>query len=161
MAQIMPTVTKHEPPHDKTNKMTLRPAKTQINLGIHGCPGWSESYDKTNKMTLHPVKTQINLGIHGCPGWSESSLGTHAILLVLSWGSSHVNLFGLMQTMWTQIRCHRMWHLIKLFIICKKQLPLHVKVHQRHLFNWAMSRENLSLGFQPDKTQTGLLSYSD
>ena len=26
-------------PHDKTNKMTVRPAKTQINLGIH--PVWS------------------------------------------------------------------------------------------------------------------------
>ena len=25
---------KFEPPHDKTNKMTVRPAKTQISLGI-------------------------------------------------------------------------------------------------------------------------------
>ena len=30
-----------EPPHDKTSKMTMRPAKTQINLGIHLV--WSES----------------------------------------------------------------------------------------------------------------------
>ena len=30
-----------EPPHDKTNKMTVCPAKTQISLGIH--PVWSES----------------------------------------------------------------------------------------------------------------------
>ena len=30
-----------EPPHDKTKKMTLHPAKTQISLGIH--PVWSES----------------------------------------------------------------------------------------------------------------------
>ena len=29
------------PPHDKTNKMTVRPAKTQISLGIR--PVWSES----------------------------------------------------------------------------------------------------------------------
>ena len=29
-----------EPRHDKTNKMSVRPAKTQIRLG--GCPGWSE-----------------------------------------------------------------------------------------------------------------------
>ena len=53
-----------EPPHDKTNKMTVRPAKTQISLLIRlgGCPGWSES--------------QISLLIRpgGCPGWSESSL---------------------------------------------------------------------------------------
>ena len=32
-------------------------------------------------------KTLIRLG--GCPGWSESSLGAHATLLVLSWGSSN------------------------------------------------------------------------
>ena len=31
----------NEPPCDKTNKMTLRPAKTRISLD--GCPGWSES----------------------------------------------------------------------------------------------------------------------
>ena len=30
-----------EPSHDKTNKMTVRPAKTQISLGIR--PVWSES----------------------------------------------------------------------------------------------------------------------
>ena len=30
-----------EPPNDKPNKMTVRPAKTQISLGI--CPVWSES----------------------------------------------------------------------------------------------------------------------
>ena len=30
-----------EPRHDKTNKVSVRPAKTQISLGIH--PVWSES----------------------------------------------------------------------------------------------------------------------
>ena len=29
----------YEPPYDKTNKMTVRPAKTQISLGIR--PVWS------------------------------------------------------------------------------------------------------------------------
>ena len=29
----------YEPWHDKTNKMSVRPAKTQISLGIH--PVWS------------------------------------------------------------------------------------------------------------------------
>ena len=32
---------KYEPPHDKTNNVVVRPAKTQISLGI--CPVWSES----------------------------------------------------------------------------------------------------------------------
>ena len=31
----------HEPPHDKTNNVAVRPAKTQISLGIR--PVWSES----------------------------------------------------------------------------------------------------------------------
>ena len=31
----------NEPPHDKTNKMTVRLAKTQISLGIR--PVWSQS----------------------------------------------------------------------------------------------------------------------
>ena len=31
----------NEPRHDKTNNVAVRPAKTQISLGIH--PVWSES----------------------------------------------------------------------------------------------------------------------
>ena len=61
----------NEPPHLKTNKMTVRPAKTQISLGIR--PVWSKS----------SLADSIR-----CPGWSESSLAAHAILLVLSWGGS-------------------------------------------------------------------------
>ena len=34
-------ISKHELPHDKTNKMSVRPAKTKISLGIH--PVWSVS----------------------------------------------------------------------------------------------------------------------
>ena len=34
-------IIKYEPQHDKTNKMNVCPAKTQISLGI--CPVWSES----------------------------------------------------------------------------------------------------------------------
>ena len=40
----------------------------------------------------YPLSAQrrlIRLGV--CPGWSESPLGAHAILLVLSWGSSFVD----------------------------------------------------------------------
>ena len=60
---------KYEPPHDKTNKMTVHPAKTQISIGIS--PVWSE-----------PLL---------CAQWlAESSLGAHAILLVLSWGGSYL-----------------------------------------------------------------------
>ena len=85
---------KYEPPHDKTNKMTVRPAKTQISLGIR--PVWSESllcaqWVAKDPMFVHATaKTLIRLG--GCPGWSESSLGAHAILLVVPWGGSYSHL---------------------------------------------------------------------
>ena len=38
---------KNEPPRDKTNKMTVRPAKTQISLGI--CPVWSEPNEDSDQ----------------------------------------------------------------------------------------------------------------
>ena len=81
----------YEPPHNTINKMTVRPAKTQISLGIHSV--WSEyslcaqSVAKDPSFLHATTKTLIRLG--GYPGWSESSLGAHAILLVLSWGGSY------------------------------------------------------------------------
>ena len=53
-----------EPPHDKTNKMNVHPAKTQIRLGIR--PVWSESslcsqwVDKIQAFFMI-AKTQIRL----------------------------------------------------------------------------------------------------
>ena len=64
------------PPHDKTNKMTVRQAKTQISLGIQSlrCP---------HEESLGPylpieriANTLIRLG--GCPSWSESALGAQS-----------------------------------------------------------------------------------
>ena len=58
----------NEPRHDKTNK-PVRPAKTQISLGIR-------SMDSQEHKAL--------IILCGCPAWSESSLGAQVILLVLS-----------------------------------------------------------------------------
>ena len=64
----------------------VRPAKTQISLGIHSV--WSElavgSVEALGPKLPreHTAKTLIRLG--GCPGWSESSLGAQVMLLVLS-----------------------------------------------------------------------------
>ena len=60
---------------------------------------WSRLILKPAKWPVLTAKTQIILGtaktlirLGRCPGWSESSLGTMAILLVLSWGGSfHVS----------------------------------------------------------------------
>ena len=75
----------------KPVKWHVRPAKTQIKLGIR--PVWSESslstWGKLRSLAIiraHSEASDQTLG--GCPGWSESSLGPKVILLVLSWVDS-------------------------------------------------------------------------
>ena len=50
----------YEPRHDKTNKVSVRPAKTQISLGI--CPVWSESllsaWRKLGSLDTHEVHSE-------------------------------------------------------------------------------------------------------
>ena len=81
------TVILHEPPHDKTNKMTCVPSKLRS--------AWASApSDQSLLCTQWVVKDSSFLHVDsedtdqtdGCPGWSESLLGTHATLLVLSWG---------------------------------------------------------------------------
>ena len=61
---------KYEPRHDKTNKMSVRPAKTQISLGIR--PVWSES-------SLSAWRKLWSLATHWAHSEDpESSLGTHS-----------------------------------------------------------------------------------
>ena len=59
---------------------------------------------------MRTAKTLIRLG--GCPGWSESSLGTHAILLVLSYGGSN----GKQCRRWSD--CSFRSRLIKIYTVC-------------------------------------------
>ena len=70
---------KIEQPHDKTNKMTMHPAKTQISLGIR--PVWSVFAIRMKKhwilsYPLSALRRLIRLG--RCPGWSESLLGAQS-----------------------------------------------------------------------------------
>ena len=64
----------NEPPHDKTNKMTVRQAKTQIIR-----PVWSES----SLCTQWVAKDQWTTAFH-----CRLYLMPHAILLALAWGGS-------------------------------------------------------------------------
>ena len=72
--------TLYEPRHDKTNKMDVRPAKTQISLGIR--PVWSESslsaWRKLGSLAIHSWQGKTLIRLSGCPGWSQSSLGAHS-----------------------------------------------------------------------------------
>ena len=79
------------PPHDKTNKMTVHPAKTQISLGIH--PVWSESLLCTQWVAKNPNFLPASSEDSDQTGWMPSLIWVFAsctvILLVLSWGGSY------------------------------------------------------------------------
>ena len=64
----------------------MRPAKTQISLGIH--PVWSV-FTVLSMGSLGTKLSSCGQRTLGCPGWSESLLGAHATLLVLSWWGSY------------------------------------------------------------------------
>ena len=72
--------TRNEPRHDKTNKMSLRPAKTQISLGIH--PVWSESslsaWRKLRSLATHWAH------IEDWSDWADAQAD-----LSLSWAHTH------------------------------------------------------------------------
>ena len=57
----------YEPPHDKTNKMTVRPAKTQISLGI--CPVWSQSLLCAQWVAKDPGFLHVNSEDSDQTGW--------------------------------------------------------------------------------------------
>ena len=60
--------------------MSVRPAKTQISLGIH--PVWSESslsaWRKLGSLATHWAHSNDSDQTGRTPGWSESSLGAHS-----------------------------------------------------------------------------------
>ena len=82
---------KYEPPHDKTNKMTVRSAKTQVSLGIR--PVWSESslsaWRKLGSLATHWAHSEDSDQTGRMPRLSWVFTGAHAILFVLSWGCSY------------------------------------------------------------------------
>ena len=82
----------YEPPHDKTNKMIVRPAKTQINLGIR--PVWSESslstWIRLGSLATHWAHSEDSDQTGRMPRLIWVFAGRKAILLVLSWGGSYL-----------------------------------------------------------------------
>ena len=82
----------HEPRHDKTNKMSVRPAKTQISLGIR--PVWSESslsaWRKLGSLATHWAHSEDSDQTGRMPSLIWVFAGRTAILLVLSCRGSHV-----------------------------------------------------------------------
>ena len=77
-----------EPPHDKTNKMTERPANTQISLGIH--PVWSETslsaWSKLGSLATHWAHNEGSDQTGRMPRLIWVFAERTVNLLVLSWG---------------------------------------------------------------------------
>ena len=75
-----------EPSHDKTNNVAVRPAKTQISLGI--CPVWSESslstWRKLGSLATHWVPSEDSDQTGRMPRLIWVFAGRTLILLVLS-----------------------------------------------------------------------------
>ena len=69
-----------ELPHDKTNNVAVRPAKTQISLGI--CPVWSES-------SLSAWRNLGSLAIHWVHSEDSDQTGRMPRLICLRWAHTH------------------------------------------------------------------------
>ena len=79
---------KNEPRHDKTNKMSVRPAKTQISLGIR--PVWSVFAVRMKKpwALSYPLSAQRRLWSDWANAQADLSLRwahTHFVDFVMSW----------------------------------------------------------------------------
>ena len=83
----------NEPPHDKTNKMTVCQAKTRISLGIR--PVWSESSLCAQLVAKDPgflhVDSEDSDQTGRMPRLIWVFAGCIVILLVLSWGGSCIS----------------------------------------------------------------------
>ena len=82
----------NEPPHDKTNNVAMRPAKTQISLGIR--PVWSESSLCAQWVAKDPSFLHANSEDSDQTGRMPRLIwvfaGRTVTLFVLSWGGSNV-----------------------------------------------------------------------
>ena len=89
---------KVDPRHDKTNKVSVRPAKTQISLGIH--PGWSVFAVRMKKRWVlsYPLSAQWRHWSDWVDAQADLSLRwvhTHFVGFVMSWLCLRWNLFTL------------------------------------------------------------------
>ena len=80
MRLIFPSswILRNEPPHDKSNKVAVRPAKTQISLGIR--PVWSESSLCAQLLAKDPSLLQAD-----SEDWADAQ--AH---LRIRWVNSHI-----------------------------------------------------------------------
>ena len=97
----------YEPRHDKTNRMSVRPAKTQISLGI--CPVWSESslsaWRKLGSLATHWADSEDSDQTGRMPRLIWVFAGRTLILLVLSCPGSYDKRYYNSNLIWYIVSC--------------------------------------------------------
>ena len=127
LASLRPARKTIEPRHDKTNKVSLRPAKTQISLGIR--PVWLESSlsarGSIGSLTTHWADSEDSDQTGRMPRLIWVFAGRTVILLVLSWGGSIIVIMVMEVRRRLSRQTCKQWYLFFFFFICqRKQLIL-------------------------------------
>ena len=106
--KIVHIANKYEPPHEKTSKMNVHPAKTQISLGI--CPVWSGSSLCTQWVAKDPSFLHADSEDSDQTGRMPRLIwvfaGRTTTLFVLSWGGSIIVFKFNLQTMYFGVLVH-------------------------------------------------------
>ena len=93
--------------HDKTNKMSVRPAKTQISLGIR--PVWAESSLCAQWVAKDPMLIHVDSEASDQTGWMPRLIwvftGRTVTLSVLSCRGSFGIILDHLQRAWCNISC--------------------------------------------------------
>ena len=108
----------NEPRHDKTSKVRVRPAKTQISLGI--CPVWSES-------SLSAWRNLGSLATHWAHSEDWSDWADAQADLSLRWAHTHFVGFVMLWLKWSNI--FRQTGLSRQCISCYQGLHLPCQLH--------------------------------
>ena len=122
----------YEPRHDKTNKMSVRPAKTQISLSIR--PVWSESslsaWRKLGSLATHWAHSKDS-DQTGHPLWSDWADAQAD--LSLRWAHSHFVGFVMSRLIyWTiKILIAGVWSLLPLYY-----LGFHIDIKEKFEVLW-------------------------
>ena len=103
---VSPCVYIIEPPHDKTNKMTVRPEKTQISLGKHAillCP----TTRKWRGIMLYPPKFWVSVRLSVRPSVRPSAPTTILVSATppTVLGQSFWNFTGVLRMVWRYAYC--------------------------------------------------------
>ena len=140
-----------EPPHDKTNNMTVRPVKTPISQGI--CPVWSESSLCTQWVAKDPSFLHAD-----SEDWSDAGDGKDSdqtgqmprrLIWVFAGRTGHFVGFVVRRLIWTGISSF-LWHFTAPWRIAMKPTIYLPKDNFEYSYppKWATSWENLSSGFE-------------